>query len=308
MPDISESIAASDTTFAELNVLVAFSATENLHDTALTLHLSVPTVHRLLHSLQQRLPTAIIDRKGKGLALTRSGWTLVSEATKILRARNEAIDMMFNAADSEKPPLRIGYSFSMGLLYIPAILKLYMEGRDSERVTMTQDSSTSLVPRLLSGQLDVIISSSAPSAIGIIVRPLFEDGIVMAIPDGYISSGIDDPSHLDSYQSAQFISMEHGSNSNALLIRSCAQAGFSPHITLTVKTLFNVVIAVAAGLGISVLPRRMSDFHIPGIQYLPVEEHVPTTRTICLSYPSDSAKQERIQRFERMAKLCAARL
>lgn len=90
-------------------------------------------------------------------------------------------------------------------------------------------------------------------------------------------------------------------------MRACARAGFTPRVVLDTDDLFSVAGAVAAGIGMSVLPGRMSDYGHPGVTLVPLTEPVPTGRMICLAYRRKSGREAHLDALREVARRHAAR-
>ena len=59
------------------------------------------------------------------------------------------------------------------------------------------------------------------------------------------------------------------------IISKCHDAGFSPVIRQGVKEIQTVIGLVASGLGISIVPRSTSNFHMRDVRYVNIEQEAP---------------------------------
>ena len=277
-------------TFHDLEVLLAFSATEHLGAAAEQLGYSVASVQRTIRALEGKLGVALIERDGRRVRLRQPGWVLAQHAARVLRSRSDALDAVLAAAGLGEVPLRVGHTFSLGISVVPRIVARLLRASPAIRITLRQGPATAMVATLLSGGIDAAFTSISPVEPDIRVVPLFSEELLLAV-------GRDDPLaarervDLAEVRERDFVAMADGSNSRGFLMRACARAGFTPRIAMETDDLFSVQGAVGAGVGVSVLPARMSDHDHPGVALVPLDEAVPTHRTICLAYRENPARE-----------------
>lgn len=288
-----------DVTLEEFETLVMFSSTEHLGLTAEAMGCSVAKVQRVLRRLENNLALALLEREGRRLRLTRAGWALAEEGGRVLRARTDAVAAARAVAGERRGRLRVGHTFSLGISFVPGVVADYLGWRDLDAVSLRHGAATEMVTALLGGHIDAAFTSSAPVETDIVVVPLFEEGTVLAVPDGFERG--DDRVRLVDLRDRPFVSMPSGANSRSLMVRACARAGFSPRVVLEADDLFTVAGAVAAGVGIAVLPSRMADFRLRGLRYLEVVEETPTVRTISLAFRKAAAHRDALERLRRVA-------
>lgn len=296
---------ARQVTFHDLEVLLAFSATEHLGHAARDLGSSVASVQRTIRSLEDRLGVRLVERDGRRVRLRHAGWVLAREAAGVLRSRADAVDAVLAAAGVDLVPLRIGHTFSLGIAVVPRIVAAFRERASGVRVMLRQGAATEIVASLLSGEVDAAFTSISPVEPDVRVVPLFEEPMVLAVPAGDPLAG-GDAVDLARAGDRRFVAMSEGSNSRGYMMRACARAGFTPRVVLDTDDLFSVTGAVAAGIGVSVLPGRMGDYAHPGVTLLPLAEPVPTRRTICLAYRRRSGRETQLSTLREVAQRHAA--
>ncbi|WP_216898081.1 LysR family transcriptional regulator [Nocardia alni] len=291
---------AAQVSFHDLEVLLAFSATEHLGQAADHLGMSVPSVQRAIRALEDKLGVRLVEREGRRLRLRNTGWVLVRQAAGLLRSRADAVDAVLAAAGANLVPLRIGHTFSLGIAVVPRIVAAFQEQATGVRVMLRQGAATAIIASLLSGEVDAAFTSISPVEPDVRVVPLFEEPMLLAVPTGdALDAGA--AVELSSVADRRFVAMSEGSNSRGYLMRACARAGFTPRIVLDTDDLFSVTGAVAAGIGVSVLPGRMGDYGHPGVALLPLIETVPTRRTVCLAYRRQPGREAQLRVLREVA-------
>jgi DNA-binding transcriptional LysR family regulator len=82
---------------------------------------------------------------------------------------------------------------------------------------------------------------------------------------------------------------------------ACARAGFSPRVVMDTDDLFSVTGAVAAGIGLALVPGSMRDYRHPGVALVPLAETVPTRRTVCLAYRRRTGRDKQLSVLSEVA-------
>ena len=292
-------------TFQDLEILLAFSTTEHLGHAARNLGLSVPSVQRSIRALEGKLGVVLVERDGRRLRLRHAGWVLARQAARLLRSRSDAVDEVLAAAGAELVPLRIGHTFSLGIEVVPQIVAAFLNRSAGTRVMLRQDAATSIIESLLSGEVDAAFTSISPVEPDVRVVPLFQEPMLLAVPVSDPLAGTE-AVDLASVGERRFVTMSEGSSSRGYMVRACARAGFTPRVVMDADDLFSVTGAVAAGIGLSVLPGRMRDYRHPGVVLIPLAEPVPTRRTVCLAYRRQSSRQTQLSVLREVAQRHAA--
>ncbi|MGV9797028.1 LysR family transcriptional regulator [Mycobacterium sp. NPDC003449] len=296
-----DDFSGKDVTFADLEMLVAFSRTEHFGHTADELGVSVATVQRAIRALERKLGVALVEQSGRRVRMLRTGNVLAREANAVLRARQEAVDTTLADAGYPQRLLRIAHTFSLGLGFVPQVLAELLVEHKGLRFRCWQGSATDVIAALLRGEADVAFTSVAPNEQDFVVVPLFTESLLLAVP-------VDDPLaqrssvSLASVRDRAFVAMELGSSSRTHMVNACARAGFVPQIAVEGNDLFVVESMVGAGIGVSVVPEGMTDHQHPRVVRIRIVDPKPSERTAFLAYPRAGAQYESVHELAAIAR------
>lgn len=287
-------------TFHDLEVLLEFSTTEHLGQVSRNLGLSVPSIQRTIRGLEEKLGIVLVERDGRRLRLRHAGWVMAGQAARLLRSRSDAIDEVRAAAGAGLVPLRVGHTFSLGIEVVPQVIAGFLDLSAGTRVMLRQDAATAIIESLLRGEVDAAFSSIAPVEPDVRVVPLFEEPMLLAVPvaDPLASGGV---MELAAVKDRRFVAMSEGSSSRGHMMLACARAGFSPRVVMDTDDLFSVMGAVAAGIGLALVPGSMEDYRHPGVVLVPLAETVPTRRTVCLAYRRQTGRDKQLSVLSEVA-------
>lgn len=230
-----------------LRVLAAVAAHGSVTAAAKALHYSQPSVSHHLRRLEAETGIQLVQRVGRGIALTAEGALLARRAAEIVGR--------VDAADAELAAL-------VGL----------RAGR--VRVAAFQSALCVLVPqaaadlRRLHPSIDLRLVDAHPT----VARRLLRTGevdvaVVFAYDDAVPDDGlryehlVDDPMYLLSLRGGQTLLGHRDSTwiagcryCRAEFVQTCQAAGFTPHIAYTSDDIIVDQALVAAGLGVTTMP------------------------------------------------------
>lgn len=223
------------------------------------LHLTQPTLTRMLSRLERRLGVALFDRRGKRLSLNSYGRIFYDHARRAqleLDSARRAIEDLTNPAVSE---IRLGFLSSFGTTLVPRLIAGFTAA--SPRVTFTlQEGAAEAIGDLVESEsVDIGVVSPRPQQPTLAWRSLFRQRLGVAVPRDHPLASVAAVSMID-LTNERFVTMHPGFGMRRLLDELSAAAQFQPRIVLESANLTTAAGLVAAGLGISLVPIDGSDY------------------------------------------------
>lgn len=156
--------------------------------------LSQPAVHRAVRDLEQLCATPLLERRGRGIALSPSGMKL---ARGIRLARNELAAMI--SETSAEPEgggsVVVGAMPLCRALILPAAINRFTRDYPGTMIDVVEGSWRELVDPLRDGALDLMIGALRPTAPPDCVQvPLLVDRLAVIARAGHPLADIADPS------------------------------------------------------------------------------------------------------------------
>jgi DNA-binding transcriptional LysR family regulator len=269
-----------------LRYLVAVAEELNFTRAAERLGISQPPLSLQIRQMEKELGTPLFHRRARSVELTDAGNLLLEEARVILKQVEAAENAVRRRARGETGRLVVG---SAGATYfhplIPAIIREYGM-RYPDIVLAPHASNTSLlVARLRAGQVDIaLIRPPIDDANGLTIEPLVDEDTVVILPNGHRLSGLTSVP-LAALAKEMFILYPRALNPGNYdsIIAACHRAGFNPTLGQEAPQIVSVIPLVAAGLGVSIVPRSTARILSDEVCYLPIEGDAPRAE-ICLGY------------------------
>ncbi len=257
-------------TLKKLEVFLAFMEHSNLARAAEELGLSVVSVHRALHSLEEAIGCPLFRLEGRNLVPQDTAWRLAESARRTLAECEQGIKAVRDMAGVNGSRLKLGAIYSLTLHCIPHLIvgtKLRKEGLN---IDLILGSNEELLQKLEDGALDAIVVGvhDGMSAKRMITVPLFSDDMFLAVP---LDSPYADRKNVDLHELAgeNFVTLTDGFITSFSFNRMMENAAISPAISMHVGDIFSLINLVGNGMGISLLPGRIASF-TPRIKLIPL--------------------------------------
>jgi DNA-binding transcriptional LysR family regulator len=260
----------------ELQQLRCFVAVaEELHfgRAARRLEMLPSALGRHIRLLEEDLSTRLFARTTRNVALTEDGAALLEEARLLLVKSNE-LSKRFRERGRRRPTttLRVGAIDTAAAGLMPILLHDFRQRHPNITVQLLEDKSIRLLPRLLSGRLDLaFLRPPEHYDHRIEFLRLFYETAVVAVPARHklasrkrLSLGMiaDQPLIVPDRRARP--------HSHDLTVKLFDRAGLRPSIAQVAEEKQTIVNFVAAGLGLAIVPRWTSRMAISGVRYLPL--------------------------------------
>lgn len=187
MPTPSPRVNSVDQEYWSLKVFCAVAEEQSVTLAARRLTLSQPGVSMVIHRLERRWGTALVQRKGGRLILTEAGATLYQHALAILRSARELDSQMRRLTEPTDLVVDILTRSSLATHFLPPILsEFWSEHPDVEVRVQTVSGPVVLLGNILKGGSDLaVFNRGAGVAVtsGLIVKELSQEPwIIVAGP------------------------------------------------------------------------------------------------------------------------------
>jgi DNA-binding transcriptional LysR family regulator len=226
-----------------LRTLVAVVDLRSFTKAAQVLGITQPAVSAQIKRLQYLLGVDVFDKSAPGVILTAKGELVVNHARRLLAINDQIIQLALPRASN--PPLRIGIPGLYGASRLPRALAAFRANAPDVRFRVRGNPSDTLLRDLRQGQLDLVVAltTSAPAADAC---HQWTEGVVWARGPNV---------ELEAGRPVSLITIDEGGLLHALAVSTLKQASRDFDIIFTASGTTSLIAAVAAGLGITLLPR-----------------------------------------------------
>ena len=248
------------------------AAAEELHfgRAAQKLEILPSAFGRNIRLLEEDLGTKLFLRTTRNVALTEQGEELVRDAHKLIALADGIRARLREKFRPRARKLRLGAIDSAAAGLLPLLLNDLRKEHSDIAVQLFEDKTIRLLPRVLSGRLDLAFVRPPKSRDPrLLFRQLFFETPVVAIASKhplakrkkvYIKDIADQPLIVPDRRSRP--------HSHDLTIKLFEEAGFEARITQAADEKQTIVNLVAAGLGVAIVPSWTSRMSAKGVSYL----------------------------------------
>jgi DNA-binding transcriptional LysR family regulator len=278
---------------------------EDLHFTRAAERLGIkqPPLSFQIRQLERELGTSLFHRLTRGVELTETGALLLDEARRILGQVKGIKASVQSRARGETGCIHLGFAGATCFHpLVPSIISAYRECYPSILVSSEERNTAQLVAGLRSGEIDVaFVRPPRSDGEELEVEPLVEEPIVIVLPESHPRAG-DRSMPLAALAEETLILFPRtaGPGLHDAIIASCQRAGFSCKLGQDALQISTIVLMVAAGFGVSIVPQSVAQIHLAGVVYINIEGDAPRAR-ISLAYPRDD-RSAIVRNFVALAK------
>ena len=200
-----------------------------------------------IRQLEDRLGTSLFHRKSKGVCLTASGQTLREYAERIIQLTNEAQDALCEDAQP-RGLLAISAMETTAAVRLPGLLADYHQRYPQVELNLVTAPSAASLKKLLDFQVEGAFVAGDINVQQVDTHKVFEEELVLVAPPGIDPFAIDHP---------KILVFRSGCSYRAHLENWLRQNGRLGYQIVELGSVEGIVACVAAGMGISFLPRSV---------------------------------------------------
>jgi LysR family transcriptional regulator, hydrogen peroxide-inducible genes activator len=280
-------------TLTELKYIVAVARERHFGRAAEACFVSQPTLSVAIKKLEDELNVQIFERGTSEVSVTPIGEQIVTQAQRVLEQTLAIKEIAKQGKDPLVGPLRLGVIYTIGPYLLPTLVKQMIKRVPQMPLMLQENYTIKLIELLKQGEIDVAIMALPFPETGLMLRPLYDEPFVVALPSGH------------AWENRAKIDAEDLKQETMLLLGSghCFRdhvLGVCPELmrfsqnadgiqkTFEGSSLETIRHMVASGVGITVLPRMsVSEVkpHAGGIDagllsYVAFDEPVPDRRVV----------------------------
>jgi DNA-binding transcriptional LysR family regulator len=248
------------------------AAAEELHfgRAAQRLEMLPSALGRFVRLLEEDLGTRLMTRTTRSVALTEDGAVLVKEARALL-AQADALATKFRTRGRRQAStVRVGAIDSAAAGLLPMLLHDFRKVRPDVSVQLVEDKTIRLIPRLLSGRLDLALvrpPESPNKRLEFLL--LLHETAVVAVPKHHPLASKKRVTIVDLADQPLIVPERRSRpHSHDLTMKLFAEAGLEACIVQIADEKQTIVNLVSAELGVAIVPKWTSRMAARGVRYV----------------------------------------
>ena len=278
-----------------LRYFVSVAETLSFTKAAEKLHTSQPSLSRQIKDLEEELGVRLLNRTKRMVTLTDEGRSFLADAKRLLALAAETIKSVRRLQTGEVRALNVGYVSNLFYELLPRTLTAFHQSFPTVSVNLFDLSCGAQFRALEDGKLDLgFVGLHEPIALrGLEFRTIASYKTLVALPE-------DNPLakkttvELKDLSSVFLIGMSEASypGYREWLKKTCDRAGFTPRVLQDVDLERTMIHAVAAGLGVALVPEQLKKLEHEKVVFRPLNPTVGTEGCVAWRSGNSSAPLE----------------
>lgn len=265
-------------TILDIRQLIYFSEVakqQSFTKAAATLHVTQPTLSKVVKLLESELDTTLLDRSQRKSVLTDAGKIVYERSLKIIEMVNEVYTALEDLENLHKGHIKIGMPPLIGILFFPGIIREFQELYPDITISLDEIGANIVKEKVYSNELDA----------GFVMLPAHEEDYEL-IP--FTTEQVQLIVHIDNPLSERLsVNMLDLKNEKMLLfsddftihnriIEECHKAGFEPTIPFRSSQWDFIGQMVEHNLGIALFPQSFAAKVNPElVRIIPITPSIP---------------------------------
>ncbi|QAY67540.1 LysR family transcriptional regulator [Paenibacillus protaetiae] len=254
----------------QLEYFLKVARMEHLTKAAESLSITQPALSHSISKLEAELGVPLFERKGRNLKINRYGLMFSKHVEKILQEVQRGKKEIEEHSNPDSGVIHLAYLNILGVDLIPNLIRDYQKLNPAITFELSQGDKGTILNQVEEGQSDLMITSEKP------VNDTFEWVPMLSLPLYLVVSAdhrlAKKPSvSLGEITGEPFVGLRHNCSLKNSLLTRVHHMNFTLASTYDAEDLQTVAGFVAAGLGISVLPKT-AGLNIDGLKWIPIED------------------------------------
>ena len=170
-----------------LRYFIAVAEEKHMTRAAERLGIQQPPLSMQIRALEQELDVQLFRRQPRGMELTDAGVAFLERARVILDQVDRALATTRRTARGEQGRVAVGFTSSAPFHpFVPRVIRAFREMSPLVSLVLEESGSSELVQGLNNEEIDAaFIRSPVADVVGLTVRPLLQEKMVVALPKGH---------------------------------------------------------------------------------------------------------------------------
>jgi len=242
-----------------LKTFLGVLRTGSFSDAGRELGYSASAVSQQMSALERSIDVQLFEREAHSVRPTAAAEVLSAGARDVLAALLQFEDQAAAVKVGERGRVRMASFPSAGAILLPRALEKLLVDSPGIEVLLDEGEPETLLPRLLEGDLDVMLAyeyNVVPRTwpTGLTCQTVLKESLILVAPSGLAEAKERMNGGLAAFADEHWVSTGEDTGGATCLKWLCAAAGFSPRVVCRSNNYDTVIGIVGAGLGVALVP------------------------------------------------------
>ncbi|MFJ8066266.1 LysR family transcriptional regulator [Psychrobacillus sp. NPDC096426] len=252
----------------QLHYFIVAAEQEHMTRASEILDLSQSALSRSITSLEKELGVPLFDRKNRKIMLNRYGKVFLKDAKKIVSQVEISKSNLSQLIHPDFGDISISFVHSLGLNYIPSLLKEFQLSNPGHTITLSEDKAPLIVKDLLTNETDLGFATQYQSFSDLDYNPIFKEKIVLIASSQHRFSKMKHIK-LEDIENESFIHYNADTELRKLIDSLFLKYNIDIHVAYDGLEINSIIGLVTSNMGIALVPESVIQ-NISGIKIIPV--------------------------------------
>lgn len=279
-------------TMKQLQYLVALADTRHFGRAAQRCYITQSTLSAGIRDLESVLGTAVAERSNRQVLITRAGLQIAEKAKAILQDADKVMELARADLMPMTGEMRLGVIPTIGPFFLPRVLPMLRERYPELTIYLREEQTAPLLARLENGELDIALIALPYDTGDLLIEFIVDDEFLFACNRKHELAGAGEVP-LDALVGEQLMLLEEGHCLRGHTLDVCGKGDKRTRSQFEASSMHTLVQMVAAGIGVTLVPRLAVDAHITqGTDVSLSRLSVTASRRIALAWRRTSLRSE----------------
>ena len=264
----------------QLRIFIAVAEELHFGRAAERMHMAQPALSAQVRGLEERLGVKLFERTTRTVSLTRAGEVFLPEALATVAQAEAAAAAARSVGAAGGDMLKIGGVDSATAGILPDVIRRFRRTSPDVELKVFEMLSGPAIHGLSNKSLDIGFVRNPPKEDYLLSRHVLTEPMVAILPVDHPAADMEAvPTSLIAAEPLVIPARSHRPILFDLVHAYFAERGFDPNIAQEANERHTIIAMVAAGLGVSVVPRWVQSLHHDAVVYRPLEDGGPLVDT-----------------------------
>ncbi|OCT15356.1 transcriptional regulator [Paenibacillus pectinilyticus] len=240
----------------QLSYLLEIAKQLNFTKAAESLHLTQPTLSKMVKGLEEELGVILFDRSGKYISLTDAGSAAIQQIQLITQSVQDLHSILHDVANLKTGSIRIGLPPVIGTIFFPSVVAKFQKAYPQIDFHIVEEGAKKVESRILEGNLDLAVVVAPVESDDFEVMPYLNEELALILHESHFlaeKAAVD----LSELKNEPFILFPDGFAVRKHIMQACRSIGYEPRVIYNSAHWDLLAEMVAANTGISILPQAI---------------------------------------------------
>lgn len=254
----------------QLDYFLTVARLQHVTKASEALAITQPALSHSISKLEEELGVQLFERSGRNIILSRYGKMFAESVTRALNELNKGKQALQERSNPDSGCISIAYLNILGAELVPKLIRGFHQQYPKIRFELAQGNHSIISKQMETGECDLMISSIKSESDAYEWIPMRTVPLYMVVSTTHRFAQREEISLIE-FTGEPYIEVKYNCGLKATLDTCFGRIGITPTTAYEAEDLMTVAGFVAAGLGISMLPKT-NGLMLEGLAWLPIKD------------------------------------